>query len=190
MEALLSMGWTAWRRKGYLGTDCASAPPRPWASLRCGSWQWSVRNHLLPWDCWDVLALLSVLTSVSCSWIWNCEESVAIGKGISELLRKHRGAVYQVCRAAGLPPPSAMPSGKWERSRTQQKRSSSCGIGTGNKCWRAEESQACRVAKLCLILWSNYEVCTSSSVSEPLLKPPSVPMKAKGVWVPLFEVVY
>lgn len=42
-------------------------------------------------------------TCVSCSRVWDCEESVAGGKGISEVPLEHLGAAYQMCRAAGLP---------------------------------------------------------------------------------------
>lgn len=35
-EALLYVGWTARRRKGYLRTDYTSTTPRPWTALRCG----------------------------------------------------------------------------------------------------------------------------------------------------------
>lgn len=41
-------------------------------------------------------------------------ESVPVGKGISELLSEHRGAVYQICETAGLPSPSAVPAGWWK----------------------------------------------------------------------------
>lgn len=120
-EALLYVGWTAWRRKGYLRTDYTSTTPRPWTALRCGNWQWFVRNHLLPWDCRDISQhLLSAPTYVSCTWVWDCEENMAVGKGISELPLEHLGAVYQTCRAAGLPS-SVVPTGRWKVSRTRQR---------------------------------------------------------------------
>jgi len=53
-----------------------------------------VRNHLLPSDCRDISQhLLSAPTNVSCSWVWDCEESMAAEKGISELPVEHLGVV-------------------------------------------------------------------------------------------------
>lgn len=75
-----------WGRGGYLGTDNAPATPRPRTALGCGNWQWPLRNHLLPWDCRErSQLLLSAPACVSCSWVWACEETVAGGKGISEV---------------------------------------------------------------------------------------------------------
>lgn len=149
-EALLCVGWVAQRRKGYLRTDYTSATPRPWTALRCGSWQWSVRNHLLPWDCRDISRhLLSALTYVSCSWVWDCEKSVAVRKGISELPLEHLGAAYQMCRAAGLPPPSVQGSRRGIGHRRE------CVLvmaDTGSKWQRGGGNQVCSLGKLLIIL--------------------------------------
>lgn len=54
-------------------------------------------------------------------------KSVAGGKGISEVPLES-GAAFQMCRAAGLPPPAAAePAGREKGSRTQQRICLTCG---------------------------------------------------------------
>lgn len=79
--------------------------------------------------------LLSALTYVSCSWVWNCEGNVAEGKGISELPLEHHRAAYQMCRVAGLPSPCAGPK-KRDRRRVGYSRECVLVVADTGSMWQ------------------------------------------------------